>query len=136
MTTKKTTLIKGTLAILAATLLSQTAAAAAATSLTASRYHTVARCSGALNVKVLDWAGQGLALYIYEDGQLVTAQWVEQTVSDDGRVEMTYFKTDAGVSEGGASLRIRSRDTRIPATAGTAWLTYDGQNPRLECSTY
>ncbi len=134
MTTKKITLMKSTLAMLAATLLSQTAMA---TDLrTASHYRTVARCSGALDVKVVQWAGQGLTLYIYEDGELLTAQRVERTISDDGRVEMTSFKTDESVFDGGASLRIRSRDTRIPATAGTGWLTYDRQNPRLECSTY
>lgn len=131
---KKTELMKGTLAILAAMLLGQTAAAE--TSLTASRYRTVAKCEGTFDVKVIDWSGYGPALYIYEDGHLLTAQWVEESVSDDGRVEMTSYKTDASVFDGGASLRIRSRDSRIPQTEGTAFLTYDGGNARLECSVY
>lgn len=137
MTTTKTktsrTAVRSTLAILAGMLLGQ---AALADTLSASRYRTLARCSGAVDVRVVDWAGQGPAIYVYEGGRLLTAQWVEQSVSDDGRVEMTSYKTDAGIFDGGVSLRIRSRDTRIPQTEGTAWLTYEGGNPRLECSVY
>lgn len=125
--------IKSALALLAVTLLSQSASAI---SLTASRHRTVARCSGDFDVKVIDWASYGLALYIYEDGHLVTSQRVKKSSSDDGRVEMTYFKTRSSVLDGGASLRIRSRDNRIPATAGTAWLTFDRQNARLDCAVY
>ncbi len=134
MTTTKTKLVKGTLAILAAMLLGQTAAAE--TSLTVSRYRTIANCEGTFDVKVIDWAGYGPAIYIYDGGELLTAQWVDKSVSDDGRIEMTSFKTEDSVFDGGASLRIRSRDSRIPQTEGTAFLTYDGGNARLACSIY
>lgn len=140
MTTTKTKTsqmsLRSTLALVALGSSLLLAQGALADTLSASRSRLLARCSGALDVKVIDWAGQGPAIYVYESGHLVTAQWVDKSVSDDGRVEMTSYKTDASVFDGGVSLRIRSRDDRIPATEGTAWLTTDGQNPRLACSVY
>jgi hypothetical protein len=133
MTTTKIKMIQASLAILAASVLAQTASAA---SLTVSRSRTIAKCYGDYDVKVLDWAGYGSALYIYDGGRLVSSQWVDKQVAFDGRVETTSFHTDEDVFDGGASLRIRSKDTRIPQTEGTAWLTFDGGNARLDCSVY
>ena len=129
----KSKMLQGALAMLAATVLSQHAFA---DTLSAVRYRTVAKCAGDLDVKVLDWAGQGPALYIYDGGHLVTSQWVDQNVASDGRVETTSYQTHASVFDGGASLRIRSEDLKIPQTAGTAFLTFDGGNSRLTCSVY
>ncbi len=109
---------------------------AAATSAEASSRYTVkARCSGQYDVKVLNWADGGDALYVYADGHLVMSAWATKTVDFDGRVETVSYKA-GDIFEGGASLRIRASDNRIPATAGSAHLTYDSSNPLLRCSVY
>jgi hypothetical protein len=117
------------------------AAASASAEPASAGYAVAARCTnGEFTAVIADWAGRGPALYVYRDGERVTAQWVtKRIVEDDENISLVGYGTARSLLDGGADLRIRTRDEDFPDTAGKAWLLYlDGgaRNVLLECSVY
>ncbi len=121
------------LTLLLALILAPTASAA---SPKLKLFSVEASCTGALDVLVINWQGRGLALYVLDGEEVLLSKWATSSVLENSE-RITRVEYRAGeVREGGASLRIRTRDARLPATEGTAHLTYDGQNRLLQCDTY
>lgn len=100
----------------------------------ASRYTVEAKCDGGgLEVLVLKWSGYGLAMYVYEHGRLIHAAGATKTVTENSaRMKLVQYKTGA-VASGGASLRVRVRDSVFPDLEGSAHLTMKGSNDLIQC---
>jgi hypothetical protein len=110
-------------------------AAGATTAGASHRYTVEVKCSGAYDAYVVDWPDAGLALYIYEGDDLVHAAWAEKRVIETGSIERVGYKTGS-ILEGGADLRIRTKDERIPANEGYANLSFNHTSPLLKCTKY
>jgi len=109
---------------------------AIATPAQASHYTIKAKCSGDYTVYVVDWHGEGLALYVYSARKLLHAKRADERLIENGpRITRVGYSTGS-VLDGGADLRIRIRDERIPANEGSAHLSFGREHSLLECSQY
>ena len=139
MTTRNTMLAAAAfLATVSLTALTQTATASSEPSVSASRSRVEARCYGAYTAVVRGYSNGSKALFVYDGGDLIASEWVDKRVIETGAIKRVEYKTDAGIFDGGLSLRSRVRDHVISSNAGSANLTMApygrASNSLLDCS--
>jgi len=121
------------------------AAALLSTGLAATAAHAdhetlIAKCSeGSLTAYVVGYDGWP-ALYVYSNGRQVAADWADEQLLEDSETVTLVGYSTGSIFNGGANLRLRVRDDRIPANEGSAHLTMriNGRltNKLLACSVY
>jgi hypothetical protein len=72
-----------------------------------------------------------LVIYDYS-GDVVHAAPATRDIDSDGRIVMVKYSTGS-VLRGGASLRIRAFDQRMPELSGAGHLTFNRSNSLVDC---
>lgn len=97
-------------------------------------YEITAEChSDTTSVYVVDWLGEGEALYVYKDDALVESAWADYRIIEDSETYKKVGYKTGKLTKGGFDLRIITKNANFPQQEGKAHITTKGMNKLVSC---